>query len=165
MIYILHCTIIHCYFPPKLTSYRIFWNYYSTEPRVWLFSHCYNTQNTIYEVLSLPVVPVAAATEGGASQRPLITPSIPCVGNRLCREMCADGCSFCALLSTSLHPSKRTCASSWLLPWLPGSWHRWSGPQLERPPQMSPRARESNAGGQSHHACDAEAHHLVFEIG
>lgn len=75
--------------------------------------------------------------------------------------MCANGCSFCALLSTCLLPSKRTCASSWLLPWRPGSWHRWSGPQWGRPPQMSPGARGSNAGGQSHHVCDAGAHRLV----
>lgn len=71
--------------------------------------------------------------------------------------------SLCVWLPTILLSVRRTCASSWLLPWQPGSWHRWSGPQWERPPQMSPLATGSSAGGQSHHVCGVGEHLPVYK--
>lgn len=98
---------------------------------------------------------------GGASRRPLTAPSISWAGKQALQ---VDVCRREQLLGFTSHeptPLKRTCASSWLLPWLLGSWHRWSGPQWEHPPRTSPGAKGSNAGGLSRHACDAGARRLV----
>lgn len=104
MVCILHCTIIHSYFLKKINFYRIFCNDYSVQLRAGPFSHGYDTWKTIYEALSLPVVPVSAVIEGAASQRPLPAPSTSCAGKQARQVDVWREVQLLCLASTSWHP-------------------------------------------------------------
>lgn len=170
MVCMLHYTNKILYFPKKTNFSEGFPNSHSIELRAWPFSHCYSTGDTGDKFPTLPAVPVSAATEEGASRRPGCGPfhllrhqTWALRGRRALTwrdSLCAR-----AWLPRILLPVRRTCASSWLLPWPPGSWHKWSGPQWARPPQMSPLARGSSAGGQCHHACGVGERPLVCKSG